>query len=97
MLGNRRLIGHAGGVLVAKELDVATERNGRDLPAGAVAIIEADSSGPKPIENVSTFTPHQRATKKMPELVEEHHDGQDEQKRKDVAEDAAADRTDTRT
>ena len=43
-------IGHAGAVGVAVELHVAAERNGAELPAGAVAVVEADSSGPKPSE-----------------------------------------------
>ncbi len=49
-------------------------------------------SGPNPIENTRTRTPHQRATRKWPELVKEHHEAQNEQKGNDVANNAAAKR-----
>jgi len=34
--------------VVAEELDVAAQRTGRNLPAGAVAVVETGESGPKP-------------------------------------------------
>ena len=40
-VGDGGLVRHAGGVVIAKKLHIAAERNGRKLPAGAVAIVEA--------------------------------------------------------
>ena len=49
-------------------------------------------SGPNPIENTRTRTPHQRADQEMAELVEEDHEAQNEQKGNDVANNATAKR-----
>src|SRR5690606_11509865 len=45
--GDRVAARRAGGVLVAEELHIAAERNGRDLPARAVPVVEADQFRPE--------------------------------------------------
>ena len=60
----RRRLG--GGVFVVDEFDVAAKRDPRKPPARAVLIVKPKISGPKPIENALTVTPHQRATRKWP-------------------------------
>src|SRR5690242_2330138 len=39
--GNRGLVGHACGVIVAEEFYVSSERNSAQLPSGVVTIVEA--------------------------------------------------------
>ena len=96
MAGGRVAIGNAGGVLVAEELDVAAERNGGNLPAGAVAIVEPEQLAAE--ADGEDQNPHAVPARdqKMAELVEEHHDGQNEQKRDGVAQDTATQRAHTR-
>jgi hypothetical protein len=48
--------------LLAEHLDIAAERQERELEAGALPV----NSRPKPTEKASTRTPHRRATMKWP-------------------------------
>ena len=85
MARDRGLVRHAGGILVAEKLHVAAERNGGDLPAGAVAIGEAEQLRAE--TDGKDQHPHAAPARdqEMAELVEEHDDAQDEQKRNDPA------------
>ena len=83
--GDGRLVGHARGVVVAEELHVAAERDGGELPAGAVAVVEADEFRAE--TDRKSQHPHAAPARdqEVAELVEEHDDRQDEQKRDDIA------------
>src|SRR5215212_6692820 len=88
--GDRVLICDAGGVLIAEELHVAAERNGRNLPARAVAIVEADQFGAKPYRKDQNLYADPTGDQEVPELVEKDHDGQDEKERENDAQKSAA-------
>ena len=85
----RRLVGHARGIVVAEKLHIAAERDGRKLPAGAMAIVEADDFGTE--THRKSEHPHAAPARdeEMAELVEEDDNGQAEQKRNDLAGDPA--------
>src|SRR3982750_3475273 len=85
---------HARGVLVAEELHVAAERNRRDLPARAVAIVKAEQLGPKSDREGEHAHAAPSRDQKVPELVKENDDRQNEQERNDVAGKPAAPRAD---
>src|SRR5205814_10011563 len=82
-LRDRLSVGHAGRVLVADEFHIAAERNGRELPAGAVAIGEAQKLAPEPDRKNLHPNAAPPRHEKMAEFVKENHDGQNEQKRHD--------------
>ena len=84
-VADRFLIRHARGVLVAEELDVAAERDGRDLPARAVAIVEAEQFRAEADREGEHAHAAPARDQEMAELVKEHHDGQHEQERHDIA------------
>ena len=64
-MGERIRVGHARGIDVADELDVAAERNGRYLPAGAVD--RSSRTVPaEPMEKAVTPIPQRRPTQKCP-------------------------------
>src|SRR5262249_22686826 len=71
------------------------ERNGRNLPPGSVAVIEANefrSESQGKGQNLHTGpTGHEEVA----ELVEEHHDRQDEQKRDHIADQGMTEALDT--
>jgi hypothetical protein len=77
-------------VLVPQELDVAAERNQRHAPARALAIVETEKlrseADRKHLDGHAAPARHQE----MAELVEKHDDGEDEQKRHDIAGDCRA-------
>jgi len=79
----------AGDILIAEEFDVTAERHGRNLPAGAVTIVEAHDFGAEPDREHHDPHPAQARDREMSELVEKHHDRQDEQERQDPAGKAA--------
>ncbi len=83
---HRVRIRHAGAVHVADELDVAAERDRRDLPAGAAAVVEADQLGSEADREAGHPDAAPPPDQEMAHLVDEHHDGEDEQERHDVAE-----------
>ena len=84
---NRGLIRNAGGVFVAEELDVAAERNRGNLPARSVAVIESEQLRTEADGEDEDLNAIPARDQKMAELVEEHHDGQDEQKGKQRVQD----------
>ena len=59
-------IGNARLVLVAEELDVAAERDQRQPPARALAVVEAEQLRAEADREDLDRTPHQRATRKWP-------------------------------
>ncbi len=73
---------NACGILVAEEFHIAAERNGRDLPAGAVPIVKAAEFGTK--TDGKHQNPHaaQARDHEVPELVEKHHDAEHEEEGK---------------
>ena len=83
-------VGHAGGVVVAEELDVAAERNGRELPAGAVAVVETDNLGPETERKRQHFDAAPARDQKMAKLVKKHDNREHEKKRDNIAEQTAA-------
>ena len=76
--------GVARRVTVAEELDVAAQRNSGQAPAGAVAVVEADNSGPKPIENAVTLMPHHLPDEEVTEFVDEDDDDEHEEEGKQI-------------
>src|SRR6516162_11150783 len=95
--GKRGRIWDTGRVLVAEEFHITAERNGGQLPAGAVTVVKAkklraESDGENQHPHPAPAGDHE-----MAELVEEHHQRQDEQETEDeVAEHAAPQRVDSR-
>ena len=84
------LVRHARGVVVAEEFHIAAERDGRDFPARAVAVVEAGNLGTEADREDQHPDAAPARHQKMAELVEEHDDGQDEQERHHIADEAAA-------
>ena len=82
---DRGLVRHARGVVIAEKLHVAAERNGRKLPAGSVAVVEADEFRTE--THRKSQHPHAAPARdqEVAELMEEHDDAQSEQKRDDPA------------
>src|SRR5215510_16104708 len=77
---NGGLVGRAGGVLVAEELDVAAERNGGDLPARAMAVVEADELGAKADGEGQHLHAAPAGDQEVTELMKEDDDRENEQK-----------------
>jgi hypothetical protein len=71
--------------LVTEELDVTTERNGGNFPARAVAVVEANQFRTKAKREGQHPHPGPARHQEMPEFMEENDNGQDKQKRDDVA------------
>ena len=86
-LGDRLMVRRAGGVLVAEEFHIAAKRNGRELPARAVAVVEADKFGAETDREHQDPDAAPARDQEMAELVEEHDDRQNEQERDDIADD----------
>ena len=74
------MIGHAGRIFIAEEFHVAAQRNRRDLPAGAVAVVETARFRAR----IRWKTQHSDAAparhQKMAKLMEKHDDRQHKQK-----------------
>ena len=83
--GDGGLVRHARGIVIAEKLHVAAERNRRKLPAGAVAIVEADNFRAE--THRKSEHPHAAPARdqEVAELMEEDDDAQSEQKRDDPA------------
>src|SRR5271156_4740249 len=88
--GSLRRVGHTCRIFIAKKLHEAAQRNGRDLPARPVAIIEANDFRTKADGEDQNPHPAPAGDEKMAKLVEEHDQAQDEQERNEIAHDAAA-------
>src|SRR5262245_23768083 len=87
--GERRLVGDACRVVVAEEFYISSKWNSGELPPGPAPIIEAkqlrsESDGE---DKDPDATPARN--QEMPELVEEHHECQDEQEGDEISEHAA--------
>ena len=95
MLASASADGVRGLALVAEELDVAAERNGRHLPAGAVAVVEAEQFRAEAERERQDLHAGPAGDEEMAELVEENDDGQDEQEGNDVADQPMAQRIET--
>jgi|SRR4029077_16481379 hypothetical protein len=87
--GERRLVGDASRIIVAEELYISSKWNSGELPPGPAPIIEAEElrSEPDGEDHDPDATPARN--QEMPELVEEHHEGQDKQKRDEISEHTA--------
>ena len=94
--GYRRLVGNASRVFVAEELYVTAEWNGAQLPPRAMAVVEAEQFGTEPDGKDQHPDAAPAGDQEMAELVEKHHERQDEQKRNEIAEHAATQRVDPR-
>jgi hypothetical protein len=76
--GKRHRIGNARGVLVTEEFYIPAERNSRHFPAGAMAIIEAEKLRAEANRENQDSDAASASDEEMAELVEEHHQRQDE-------------------
>ena len=79
-----RVVGHAGAVGVAVELDVAAEREQRDAPARAVAVDEGEELRPEADGEGVDLDAAAPADPEMSEFVEKDHDRQDKDERDHV-------------
>src|SRR5262245_7473941 len=94
--GKRGRIRDTGRILVAEEFHITAEWNGGELPAGAVTVVEAEKLRTEPDGENQYPHPAPAGDHEMAELVEEHHQRQDEQERDEVAKHAAPQRVDSR-
>ena len=92
-------LGHAGErfgrrrrglALVAEELHIAAERDRRNLPAGAMAVVEADQFRAEAERERQHLHAGPAGDQEVAELMEEYDDGQDEQEGDDVADEPMA-------
>jgi hypothetical protein len=90
--GHSLMVGRACGVFVAEEFHIATKWDRRNLPAGAVAIIEADNFGTKADREGERLDAAPAGDQKMSKFMEKNDDGQNEQKGDNVAGKSAAER-----
>ena len=89
------MIRGARGIVVAKELDVAAERDGRNLPAGAVPVVEADQFRTEADREGQHADAAPAGHQEVAKLVKEHDNRQNEQKRYQIADHAAAERAES--
>ena len=90
--GETRAARNARGVVIAEKLDESAERDRGNLPAGSIAIVEADNFRAEPYRKQRDAHAAPAGDQKMAQLVEEDDDAQHEQERDDVASNAAAKR-----
>ncbi len=76
----RRLIGHACGIVVAEKFYVTAERNGREFPARAMAVVEAEQLRAEADRKYHYPDTTPSGDEEMAEFVEEHDEGEHEQK-----------------
>ncbi|GCC46231.1 hypothetical protein chiPu_0030606, partial [Chiloscyllium punctatum] len=81
--------------VVTEELDVAAERNRRNLPARAVPVVESRKLRPKAQREGQHLHAGPACDQEMAELVKENDDGEDEEEGNDIAEEPMAQRIDT--
>ena len=77
--GDRSLVGHACRVIIAEEFYITAEWNSAQLPPRVVAVVEAEEFRAKPDGEDQHPDAAPAGHQEMAELVEKHHDGQDEQ------------------
>ena len=75
----RRPIGRARRVVVAEEFYITSKRNKRELPAGAMGIVEADQLRAEADREHRHFHAAQPGDQEMTQLVEKHDQGEDEE------------------
>ena len=75
----RRPIGRARRVVVAEEFYITSKRNKRELPAGAMGIVEADQLRTEADREHRHFHAAQPGDQEMTQLVEKHDQGEDEE------------------
>ncbi len=80
----------AGFALIPEEFDIAAERDHRNLPAGAVTVIEAGDFGTKSQRKGENPHPCPAGHQEVPELMKEHDNRQNEQERNDIADQSVA-------
>ena len=90
------MVGHARRVLVAEELHIAAERDGRDLPARATAVVEAGDFGTEAERESQHPDAAQAGHQEMAKLMKKHDNCQDEEERHDIADEATAERAQAR-
>jgi hypothetical protein len=98
VLGHRRerVGGRSRGFgFIAEELHIAAERNGRDLPARAVTVVEAEKFRPEAERECEDLHAGPAGDEKVTEFVEENDEGEDEQKRNCVADESMTQRIET--
>jgi hypothetical protein len=88
-------IGNAGRVIVAEEFHEAAERNGRQLPARAVAVVETDDLGAKADREHHHFDAAPAGDQEMTKLVKKHDNRKHKQEGDQIAHDPAAERAHT--
>ena len=71
---------HARGIHVADELHISAERDRRDLPAGAVAVIPPDQFRPETDREGGDSYPAPAPDPEVPEFVHEHDDREHDEK-----------------
>src|ERR1700730_2530545 len=81
--------------LVAEELDIAAERNRRNLPARAMAVVETDQFRTETKRERQHFHARPAGDQEVTEFMEENHDRQHEQKGNDVPDEPMAQRIET--
>ena len=84
-----------GLALVAEELDIAAERDRRNLPAGAVAVVETGEFRSEAERERQHLHAGPARNQEVAELMEENDDGQHEQEGNDVADEPMAQRIET--
>ena len=72
-VGDQRAIRRAGGAVVAEEFDVAAQRNRRDFPAGAVAVVETGQFGTESDGKNQNPDAAPASDQKMANLMEKNH------------------------
>src|SRR5262245_3561518 len=85
----RRLVGDACRVVVAEEFYISPKWNSGELPPGPPTIIEAEELRSETYGEDQNPNATPARNQEMPELVEEHHEGQDEQEGDEISEHAA--------
>src|SRR3984893_7918290 len=98
------LIGHRGTpgrsrdtrrILVAEEFPITAKWNRREFPTRAVAVVEAKKLRAESNGENQYPDPAPAGDQEVAELVEEHHQRQDEQEGDEIAEQAASQRIDS--
>src|SRR3984893_9538190 len=87
--GKRGCIRDTRRILVAEKFHITTKWNRREFPTRAVAVVEAKKLRAEPNGENQYPDPAPAGDQQMPELVEEHHQRQDEQEGDEVAKRAA--------
>src|SRR3984957_5691057 len=84
-----------GLAFVAEELDIATERDRRNLPARTVTVVETGEFGTKTERESQNLYAGPAGNQEVTKFMEENDDGQNKQKRNDIADKAMAQRIET--